>query len=65
MALIGKAMLTDGRTLDQLISPELYKQVIARAEKAGLPASRHAAHEAVDGGGRVDGAGAQERRFQR
>jgi uncharacterized protein len=37
MALIGKAMLTDGRTLDQLISKELYKDVAARAEKAGIP----------------------------
>jgi hypothetical protein len=37
MALIGKAMLTDGRTLDQLIAPALYKQVAARAEKAGVP----------------------------
>jgi uncharacterized protein YbaP (TraB family) len=39
LALIGRAMLTDGRTLDQLISADLYKQVIARADKAGLPAS--------------------------
>jgi uncharacterized protein len=38
MALVGKAMLTDGRTLDQLIAADLYKTVIARAEKAGLPA---------------------------
>ena len=38
MSLIGKAMITDGRTLDQLISPELYKQVVARAEKVGIPA---------------------------
>jgi uncharacterized protein len=37
MALIGKAMLTDGRTLDQLISKELFKQVAVRAEKAGIP----------------------------
>ncbi len=38
LALIGKAMLPEGRTLDQLISADLYKQVITRAEKAGLPA---------------------------
>jgi uncharacterized protein YbaP (TraB family) len=38
MALLAKALLTDGRTLDQLISTDLYKQVIARAEKAGIPA---------------------------
>ena len=37
MALLGKAMLTDGRTLDQVVSPALYKQVAARAEKAGVP----------------------------
>jgi uncharacterized protein len=37
MSLIGKAMLTDGRTLDQVIAPDLYKLVAARAEKAGLP----------------------------
>ena len=37
LALIGKAMLTDGRTLDQLISKDLYKQVVTRAEKAGIP----------------------------
>jgi uncharacterized protein len=38
MALVGKAMLTDGRTLDQLIAPDLYKTVMARAETVGLPA---------------------------
>ena len=38
LALVSKAMLADGRTLDQLISADLFKQVIARAEKAGLPA---------------------------
>ena len=38
MALAGKAMLTDGRTLDQLISADLYKRVLGRAEKVGLPA---------------------------
>ena len=37
MSLIGKAMLTDGKTLDQVISPALYKQVEARSEKAGIP----------------------------
>lgn len=37
LSLIGKAMLTDGRTLDQIISPALYKKVVARAEKAGIP----------------------------
>ncbi len=38
VAMAGKAMLTDGRLLSELISPELYKQVITRAEKSGLPA---------------------------
>jgi uncharacterized protein len=38
MALVGKAMLTDGRTLDQVISADLYKTVVERAEKAGVPA---------------------------
>jgi uncharacterized protein YbaP (TraB family) len=37
MSLVSKAMLMDGRTLGQVISPALYKQVAARAEKAGLP----------------------------
>jgi uncharacterized protein YbaP (TraB family) len=37
LALAGKAMLTDGRTLDQVISSELYKEVVARGEKAGIP----------------------------
>ncbi len=38
MSVAGKAMFTDGRTLDQVIAPDLYKLVVARAEKAGLPA---------------------------
>jgi uncharacterized protein YbaP (TraB family) len=37
MPLLGKAVYTDGRTLDKVISPELYKAVLVRAEKAGLP----------------------------
>jgi len=37
-ALMGKALFTDGRTLEQVISPQLYKRVIDRAEKAGVPA---------------------------
>ena len=37
MALVSKAMLADGRTLDQVISAELYKKVAERGEKAGLP----------------------------
>jgi hypothetical protein len=39
MGFIGKALLTDGRTLQQVIAPDLYTQVMARAEKAGLPAA--------------------------
>lgn len=38
-AVLGKAMLMDGRTLDQLIAPELHAKVVARAEKAGVPAA--------------------------
>lgn len=38
LALLGKAMFSDGRTLDQVIAPDLYKRVIAQAEKVGLPA---------------------------
>ena len=37
MAALSKAMLTDGRTLDQVIAPELFAEVKACAEKAGLP----------------------------
>ena len=37
MAALAKAMLTDGRTLDQVIAPELFAEVKTRAEKAGLP----------------------------
>jgi hypothetical protein len=37
MAALSKAMLTDGRTLDQIIAPELYAEVTKRAEAAGLP----------------------------
>jgi uncharacterized protein YbaP (TraB family) len=37
MAALAKAMLTDGRTLDQIIAPAVYAEVQKRAEKAGLP----------------------------
>jgi uncharacterized protein YbaP (TraB family) len=37
MSALGKAMLTDGRTLDQLVSPETYAELKRRAEKAGMP----------------------------
>jgi uncharacterized protein YbaP (TraB family) len=37
MSLVGKAMLPEGRTLDQLIAADLHKQVMERADKAGLP----------------------------
>jgi uncharacterized protein len=37
MAALSKAMLTDGRTLDQVIAPGLFAEVKTRAEKAGLP----------------------------
>jgi uncharacterized protein YbaP (TraB family) len=38
LPLIGKAMFMDGRTLEQVIAPDLYKKVLERGEKAGLPA---------------------------
>jgi uncharacterized protein len=37
MAALTKAMLTDGRTLDQLIAPALFAEVKKRAEQTGLP----------------------------
>jgi uncharacterized protein YbaP (TraB family) len=37
MAALAKAMLTDGKTLDQMVSPEVYAEVERRAEKSGLP----------------------------
>ena len=37
MNALAKAMLTEGRTLDQLIAPGTYADVKRRAEKAGLP----------------------------
>ena len=35
--LMGKAMLTDGRTLEQLIPGDLFAKVMERADKLGLP----------------------------
>ena len=37
MAALGKAMLTDGRTLDQIVAPEVFAEVKRRAEKSGMP----------------------------
>ena len=37
MAALAKAMLTDGRTLDQIIAPATYAEVKKRAESLGLP----------------------------
>ena len=37
MGLMGKALLSDGQTLDQVIAPDLHRQVLDRANKAGLP----------------------------
>ena len=37
MSVLGKAMLTDGRTLEQLVAPATFAEVSTRAEKAGLP----------------------------
>jgi len=35
--ILAKAMFSDGRTLDQVVSAETYAEVKKRAEKAGLP----------------------------
>jgi uncharacterized protein YbaP (TraB family) len=35
--LLGKSMFMDGRTLEQVVAPDLYKQVVERAAKAGIP----------------------------
>jgi uncharacterized protein len=37
MAVLAKAMLTNGQTLDQVVAPEVFAEVKRRAEKAGLP----------------------------
>lgn len=37
MGLLSRAMLTDGQTLEQAIAPALHAQVMARADKLGLP----------------------------
>lgn len=37
MAALMKAMLTDGKTLDQVIAPQLYAEVSKRAENVGMP----------------------------
>jgi uncharacterized protein YbaP (TraB family) len=37
MAALAKAMLSDGKTLDQVVAPEVYAEVTRRAEAAGLP----------------------------
>jgi uncharacterized protein YbaP (TraB family) len=38
MSLIPKAMLAEGRTLDQVIPADLHTKVLERADKVGLPA---------------------------
>ena len=37
MHALGKAMLVDGRTLEQLVAPSTFAEVSRRAEAAGLP----------------------------
>lgn len=37
MGALAKAMLTDGKTLDQIIAPDTYAEVRKRAEATGLP----------------------------
>ena len=36
-SLVGKAMFTDGRTLEQVVAPATFAEVKRRAEKAGIP----------------------------
>jgi uncharacterized protein YbaP (TraB family) len=37
MAAVGRAMLTDGKTLDQIVAPDVYAELTRRAEQTGLP----------------------------
>ncbi|MEW6323365.1 MAG: TraB/GumN family protein [Acidobacteriota bacterium] len=37
MSLLGRALLTDGRTLDELVAPDTWRLVSARAEAVRLP----------------------------
>ncbi|MFM8534530.1 MAG: TraB/GumN family protein [Acidimicrobiia bacterium] len=37
MSALTKAMLTDGRTLNKLVAPEVYAETKKRAEKVGIP----------------------------
>jgi uncharacterized protein YbaP (TraB family) len=37
MAALAKAMLTDGKTLDQIVAPEVFAEVKRRAEQSGMP----------------------------
>ena len=37
MSLMGKAMLPDGKTLDQVVAADLYAAVMEQADKAGVP----------------------------
>jgi uncharacterized protein YbaP (TraB family) len=37
MSALMKAMLTDGKTLDKVIAPDVYEEVKKRAEKIGMP----------------------------
>jgi uncharacterized protein len=38
-ALLSRAFFADGRTLDQVVTPELYKDVLERVTKGGMPAA--------------------------
>ena len=37
MTALSRAMLTDGKTLDQIVAPEVYAELKRRAEQTGLP----------------------------
>ena len=37
MSVLAKAMLTDGRTLEQIVAPATFAEVVKRAEESGMP----------------------------
>ena len=64
MAALSKAMLTDGRTLDQVIAPELYAEVKTARRESRLADDGDPAHEAVARRDHADGADAAGGRIQ-
>ena len=58
MAALSKAMLTDGRTLDQVIAPELFAEVKTARREGRLADDGDPAHEALARRDHADGADA-------